>query len=212
MFRFSDEPVDRYARAIGRIVFGAVMFAGVAVMLQRTLELEHAEAGKVIAGTWLVALFCGFVARHVAVVFADRKRLERIFALSYAVPAAGTALLLPLTLHLIVALALGYSASEFDFWVKLSLYVAAPAHLAFAFLAARRALRIAQGRPAQRARDVYGATVIVAALPFIVLVLPVLIVAATGIPIMPLLERMRPLIERERDLGVDVQLPVAVVV
>lgn len=211
MFRFSDEPVERYARAIGRIVFGAVMLAGVAVLLQRLFEMRHPETNKVIAATWIIALFCGFVARHVAVIFGDRKSLQRIFVLSYAVPALGIALLLPLSLHLIVALALGV-AGDFDVWVQMSLHFAGPAHIAFAFLATRRAVRIAQGRDAQHARDVFVATLLVASIPFALILLPPLIVAATGLPILPLLERMRPLIERERDLGVAAPLPIAVVV
>ena len=209
MFSFNNEPTERYARAIGRLAFGAVMLAGVAVLLQRLVELRDVQTNKVIATTWIVAVFCGFVFRHVAVVFADRKSLDRIFVLSYAVPTLGVALLLPLSLHLIVALAIGH-VGDFDTWTRMSIWFAGPAHLAFAFLATRRAVRIAQGKPAQGARDVFVETVMIASLPYALLVVPPLIVAATGIPIIPLLDRMRPLIERERSSAAP--LPVAVVV
>ena len=190
----SNEPAERYARAVGRIVFGAVALLGAAIFVERILHLRDPHAAKVLGATWTLAFVAGWVARQLVAALAKRDDAGDLLAVSFAVPAVGVALLLPLTLHLPVALALGVGVDAFDTWAELSLYVTAPAHLTFAFLAALRATRLAQGRPAISTRRIYTITLIVSAIPFFI---SSLLVGFTGLAIIPLLDHMPRMIERE---------------
>ena len=201
------EQRERYARAIGRIAFGALMLAGVAILLRRMHDTPVAKVNEVIASIWIAAAFWGFVVRYGAVAFAAHKDLRKIYVISFALPTLGIALVLPLSLHLLVAIALGL-VDDFDKWARWSLMFAGPAHIAFAFLATRRAVRLAQGLPAQSSTGVFANTLLVASIPFALIFVPVFLVAVTGLPILPLLRNMRPIIERERPAS----LPVAIVV
>ena len=206
MFNSRMEPGDRFARAFGRIAFGTVLIVGTGILVQRLLTMpNNAQAAKIIGATWLVALFCGWSVRQAAIVFCEHADVKDIFTLSYAVPVFGLALLLPLSIHVVAALALGCVAS-FDAWARVSIYLAGAAHVGFAILATLRAVQLARGQIAISARTVFTRTLAVSAIPFVV---PSLVVGFTGLFLLPLLDRMEPIIERERD---EHTLPVAVVV
>jgi hypothetical protein len=207
---FNSTTNERYARAVGRIAFGTVMLAGAAILVQRAIAMDAPAAGKVIAATWIVAGFCGWVSRQVTAPFSEHARVEDIFTLSYAVPAFGLALMLPLSIHLVVAGAFGL-ATEFDGWVRLSLVITGAAHVAFAGLVAWRAVQLARGQIAISTKRIYVTTLIVSSIPFaLILFIPPLLVGLTGLVIVPLTDRMPALIDRER--GIAPPLPKAVVV
>lgn len=202
------EPADRYPRAVGRIVFGVVMLVGGALFVERVLHRASPEAAKLLAATWLAAFVLGWVVRQLAVVVTRDAVPDRLLAASWALPTLGAALLLPLTLHLGVALALGVDLHTFAGWAKLGLTFTGPAHVVFAAMATLRAVRIAQGRDAISTRRIYVTTVVVSAIPFvIVFFVPPLLVAFTGTAIVPLLDRMPRIIGEGR-----APLPVAIVV
>src|SRR5262249_49841556 len=105
-----------FARQIGRLVFGAVLLAGVAWLIA-ALGMEafagfgpykltpRFPASEIIAVTWLAALAAGAAARAIAARRVSPRSLDARFAASLMVPAAGVALLLPITFHLpVVAL------------------------------------------------------------------------------------------------------------
>jgi hypothetical protein len=207
----STRDSDRYARAIGRIVFGTVMLVGAAIVVQRSVTMAHPQVGKVIAATWLVAVFCGWSIRHVSVIWTEGKPVDDIFTLSYAVPTTGVALLMPLSLHLVVASAIGETAAGFDTWAKLGLIVAGTAHIAFAICTTSRAVALAQGRIATSTRQIFVYTLVVSAIPFgLLLMIPPLVVGLTGLVMLPVIDYMPTMIERER--GPAHPLPQAIVV
>ena len=191
-------------------MFGVVAILGAGTFVERLLRMGEPHAAKTLAIIWLAALLAGWVFAQLAAVTARRVDIEDIFTLSWVLPAIGVALLLPLTLHIPVAIALGGNLNGFDAWAKISIAITGPAHVAFAFLAALRAARIAQGRPAMTCTRIYIVTIVVASVPFaLLLFIPPVLVGLTGFAIMPLLERMRVMIERERD---TTELPQAIVI
>jgi hypothetical protein len=203
----SDE--TRYSRAVGRIVFGVVMILGAATFVERLLRMREAHAAKTLAIIWIAALFAGWLFAQLASVTARRVDVADIFTLSWVLPTLGVALLVPLTLHIPFALALGSNLSAFDDWARLSLVFAGPPHVVFAFLAAVRAARLAQGQPAMSATRIYIITLVAAAVPFgFLFLIPPLLVGLTGFAILPFLARLQGLIERERG---TTELPQAIV-
>jgi len=209
MFNSQDEANTRYARAAGRIVFGVVLILGAATVVERVMRVDHPGAAKTLAIIWLAAMVSGWVFAKLAAATSRRIDVRDIFTLSYVLPAIGIALLLPLTLHIPVAIAIG-ELQSFDSWTQLSLAITGPAHIAFAVLAAVRAARLARGEPAMSSTKLYLVVVVVSAIPFAVMMfIPPLVVGVTGICIIPLVQRMRPLIERERGAY---ELPAAIVV
>lgn len=199
----------RYSRAVARIVFGVVMILGAAAFVERLLRVPETHAAKTLAIIWIAALFSGWLFAQLASVTARRIDVENIFTLSWVLPTLGVALLVPLTLHVPFALALGGNLSSFDDWARISLAITGPAHVAFAFLAALRAARLAQGRPAISAKRIYILTLVVASIPFALLFfIPPLLVGLTGLPILPFLVRLHGSIERERG---TTELPQAIV-
>lgn len=198
---------DRGARAIGRVVFGAILIAGAATLVSRGIDDVPLEAGKVLAATWCVAFIAAWVTRQL--VSAARPEARDLGAFSYLVPAFGIALLLPLTIHLPFALAFGVTAKGFDDWTSLAMWITPVAHVAFAGMTAVRAYQIAKGYRALATRTIFVATIVVSAVPFaLMMFIPPLLVGFTGIPIVFLLDRMPTWIEREE----TAPLPRAIVV
>lgn len=209
VFETSDSQRDRAARTSGRLVFGVVLLAGAAILTTRLLDRPDPQVAKLLGATWTLAAVAGWVVQQLVGGLARRADGERLFVASWAVAAAGVALLLPLTLHLPVSLALGGSLAAFDGWAELSLRITATAHVAFALLAVARATRLAQGRTAISTRAIFMWTLVVSAIPYAVLFfLPPLLVGFTGLAIVPLLDRMPRWIARDR----GATLPTAIVV
>ena len=197
MFNSVDiDPAEQFGRAVGRIVFGLVLLGGAWILVERIAERSDPRAAAVIAASWTLAFLAGSTARLLTSALATRPNPLAWRAVSFAVPAVGIALLLPLTLHLPVALAIGVGLEGFDTWAKLSLWVSAPAHVVFAVLAAMRAVQLARGTRAITTWRVYVTTLIVSCIPYAIFYfVPVLVVGFTGLAIVPLLDRMERIIK-----------------
>jgi len=210
----SPDPVQISARRIARIAFGAVLLIGVVALVialahqtdlrwyRPAREPSSPSAAQVIGYTWLAAAFAAAVAHAIAAVLRLRLGRDALFLPSLIAPVAGAALLLPLTLHLLVALAIG-TAREFDWWASISLVLAGPAHIAFLVLSVQRVRALAAGRRARTPGRIFAITVAVACFPIVLvvppgLVIPAGLVAITGLPIVPLLYRMARVVARER--------------
>lgn len=173
---------------IARIAFGLVLISGALYLAQNAVRLERGTASmhcwRVICLAWVAALFVGFVGSLVP----DRGDRHRVAG--YVVPAVGMALMMPLTLHLLVARVMSNVDRGFDDWCFWSVLFVSVAHVAFAILVGLRAAAIVQGRPPISVGTIYIATVTLAGVPGVVLVIPLVITAVTGIPLLPLLYGM----------------------
>jgi hypothetical protein len=197
------------------LAFGVVMIVGALLLIDTSLGDGHPRFGswyppppgqhhwhawQLICGTWIVATMTALV----GLLIPDRD--DRFRVASYVVPSIGVALLLPLTIHMPIAL--GMSGVEaFDEWCLYSVIFAGAAHIAFALMAGARAKAIVEGREPLAVHTLYGVTVAMACVPGLLVVLPILIVAATGIPILPLLYLMERWGRRARFEG---EMPTAV--
>ena len=215
-----------FGRRCSRIAFGAVLIAGASVLVYRMLPVDFSKglkildrpdsdvephAGAVLVVAWLSAFLAGLLARAVAPRFATPRRTARVAAAGLVVPGVGIALTLPLTLHLWFAVMMG-SLHGFDEWARLSLYIVGPAHVAFALLAAVRGWRLAANKAAPSPLAIWGSVIAVSCVPFVVYLLPPLLVMLTGGLCLPALYRMEVIATRERELliGAPTELPTAV--
>ena len=195
-----------YGRRLARIAFGAVLLLGVVVLLarigppqldrpfvNRTPVAPHVST--LLALTWAAAFAVHALVKRLA---GDRTCAPRqLPAASLILPGVGCALLLPLTLHLVLALAFGGHGDRFDQWAMLSRDLTAPAHLVFAALVARRGLCLARGQRAPTPVGIFVIVVIAACVPWAILVLPPVVVAVTGMPLVPALAAMEALVACE---------------
>jgi hypothetical protein len=210
------------ARRIARITFGSVLLVGVACLIaaacsaafshRPTHGAPRLDATAIVVLTWIVAA----IAAGVAWLVARRLRLacdpDALFAESLMVPAAGIALVLPLTLHLPVVVMLA-DREAFDLWVLMSMWITGLAHLVFATTSALRGYQLASGKRAWSPRKIYVATVLTSCLPFVVLyAIPPALVALTALPFIPLLRAMDRIVTRERQqlAGAPHRLPRAI--
>jgi hypothetical protein len=196
------------ARRIGRITFAGVLLAGVAYLAVAASSIAirrpwhepppRFDAAEIISATWLLALLAGAVAQYVVARLPLRRGPEALFVESVMAPVLGIALLLPLTIHMPIALVLG-DREGFGRWVGMSLWITGLAHVVFALASALRGYQLAAGRPAWSARRIFLLTVLTSCVPFIVLIgIPPVLVALTALPIVPLLRAMEGIIARER--------------
>jgi hypothetical protein len=193
------------ARRIGRIVFGGVLLVGVGWLAtsawSSSFGSHHAaplDGARIIGLTWLAAIAAGLAAWAIAARVRGTWSRGALFARSVVVPTLGVALLLPLTLHLPVALMIA-DADAFDLWVIASLWITGLAHLVFATLCAVRGYRLVAGKPGPTPATIYFATVITSCLPFVVLwAIPPVLVGITALPFAPMLHAMERRIARER--------------
>ncbi|HET7500243.1 MAG TPA: hypothetical protein VFK02_04545 [Kofleriaceae bacterium] len=196
------------ARRIARITFGSVLLVGAACLLAATcspafqhrsmLGVPRLDATAILVLTWVVAALASLVAWLIALRLPFSGDPNTLFAESLMVPAAGIALLLPLTLHLPVVVGLA-DREAFDIWVMVSVWITGLAHLVFATMSALRGYQLVAGKPAWSPRKIYVATVLTSCLPFLVLyAIPPALVALTGLPFIPLLRAMDRLVTRER--------------
>jgi hypothetical protein len=198
------------AGRIGRITFGVVLLIGVVHLI----VARGFDAARTVELTWFIAALAGVVAWRVAARLRFAPNPERLFAESLMAPAAGIALLMPITLHMPVILVIRDSAA-FDVWVVASMWITGLAHAVFAFTSALRGKHLVAGKPAWSPRKIYIATVVTSCVPFAVLyAIPPAIVALTALPFVPLLRAMEWIVTRERQQLADAQhgLPRAVAV
>lgn len=187
---------------VSRLAFGVVMMAGAVVLVHDVLAFNrdhhavgdgHAwHAWQVIVATWLAAT----VAALPGLLVKDHG--DRFRVASYVVPAAGIALLLPLTIHMPIALWLS-DADGFDIWCVYSGIFVGVAHLAFAIMVGLRARALVERREPIAVSTIYGVAIAMACVPGLLVVLPPMITAATGVPILPLLYAMERWTQRERE-------------
>jgi hypothetical protein len=197
-------------RRVGRIAFGAVLFAGAAILVHRIEATEQSRATLVLAATWAAA----FVAYAIAGWLGSRRGLDHADELdvpSLVVPCVGAALLLPLTLQLPFVVLLTNQPDAFDTWAAFALIFTGPTHLAFAALVGQRARQLATGAIAITPRRIYGICVGVSCLPFAIFVLPPFVVAVTGLPLAAGMHLMEGLAERDRLRAAAEALPRATV-
>ncbi len=195
-----------FARRIARIAFGVVLLAGALALVAAAASGSwergrppRLSAAQILGYTWFAATVAAGAAYALAAALRLRLARDALFVPSLVVPAAGVALVLPITLHLLVALAIGSRSAAFDEWVEISLVVTGAAHLVFAALCMLRARRLAAGDATMTVAKLLGITVAAVCVPFMVLwFIPPVLVAITALPILPLLHGMRPLIDRER--------------
>src|SRR4029079_6597395 len=107
---------------------------------------------------------------------------DRHIVAGYTMPAMGVALMMPITLHLLFALVLDGAIAGFDAWCLYSVIFVGVAHVAFAVMVGRRAAAIVRVQEPMKVDSIYIATVALAGIPGVVLVLPMLLVAITGVP------------------------------
>ncbi len=205
MFNFSVR-----GRRTGRIAFGAVLLVGMAILVHRVVTLDHPRVTLLIPATWGAA----FAAYLAAGWLGSRRTLDHAGELAVpglVVPSVGAALLLPLTLHLPVGMLMSDRPDSFDQWALLSVVMTWPTHLVFAALVGCRARQLALGVPALRPVKIFGICVAVSCLPFALIVLPPLLVALTGIPLLALMVMMESFAERDHGRGLAEALPRAIV-
>jgi hypothetical protein len=206
MFKFSVR-----GKRAGRIVFGAVLLGGMALLVHRLATRDAAHAATLIPTTWVAA----FAAYAIAGWLGSRRTLDHADELAVpalVVPSVGMALLLPLTLHLPVAALMSTASRAFDQWALLGLVMTGPTHLVFALLVGWRARQLALGVPAIRPMKIFGICVAVSCLPFVLIVLPPFIVMLTGIPLLALMGMMEPFALRDHDRAAAEALPRAIAV
>lgn len=234
-----------FARQVGRLVFGVVLLAGVTWLVVALGAASFVRPGphgllvrfpasQIIGVTWLGALVAGGAARAIAGWFDGPRSPDARFAASLVVPAAGMALLLPITLHLLPMAALGAGQYPFDVWAMGSLWITGLAHLVFAGLCALRAHDLAAGKRAISPSAIYFATVLTSCVPVVfladgrvrfvtdmaldvgsdaLLVIPPILVAFTALPFLWLLRALQRVADRERAEIADAQkLPLAIAV
>jgi hypothetical protein len=186
------------ARRISRITFGGALIVG-SVWLVRaaTTDRFHVSAYEIITITWLAALALAIVSRIAAATIRWTRDPDFLFTHSVCVPMVGLALLLPITLHMLVVRA-WWTTYDFNQWVAVSVIVAGLPHLVLAIAVISRGRALVAGRPAVKPGTIYGITIAAACVPFIVLFLPPMVVAVTGLPFLWLLRAMETLVARER--------------
>lgn len=215
-----------------RIVFGSSLVAGAGALVLRSLVADVSggavpspAAWEIVVITWLVALATTALAGPIAgVLVAGRPRVtvdDDTLVASLTLPAAGLALVLPVTLHMPLAIFLG-GVGAFDVWCTASVALVGHAHVVLAVLCAHRAAGVidgdrrrddgsVQGAPAASRRRpgaavqtpaaIYVVTILMSAVPFgAVHVVPPLLVALTGLPLLALLPVVERILERERAL------------
>jgi hypothetical protein len=195
MFRIENTTA---ARRAATATAGVVLIAGAALMVATAFprvfhieRLAHASYDLVF-GTWSAALLAGALTYTIVRLSPTASARPMRPARPFVLLSVGAALMLPLTLHAIAGLVIwSESARDFHQWIALSLMLTPTAHLMFAAIAGARAAQLANGQPAASLKWVYGVTVAVSAVPFgLLYMLPPILVAITGLPILPLLRLM----------------------
>jgi hypothetical protein len=176
-------------RRAGRTAFGTLLILGaVALAVDGLTALRYASdravvpAWIIVAFTWAIAIGAYFLAAHETRASSDtdayRSEQQRMRSLTR--PAVGLALMLPLTIHMPLAIAIGGPVC-FDGWSGLTVPFAGVAHLIFAALIAERVKAIARGAEHRGLLDLYLWTVVGGLIP---IVIPAIVVAITALPLL----------------------------
>jgi len=211
---FTYRPDRVAARTAARLAFGAALILGtiaLAIVVRTSLDASPRGTGAAAAAlgwTWLAAIgaaagaYTTVRARDVGPVS------PAMFTASFAVPAVGFALLVPISIHYVIGCGIGPGrSSEFEDWVAMSALVAGLAHVMFAVLLAIRATQLARGRKGLAVGWVFWSTVAAGSIPF-----PLVgsaVVAITGLLVLPFLYAMDGFIAHERAALALPALPMA---
>jgi len=197
-----SRPADRrlFSSRLARSAFGLALVVtgfGLAVDAAAGFPLD---ATAMIAGGWLCAVSLAgavFVASFAWTQMFEIGRLDdRYLAASLALPVAGLALTLPLTLH---AAVFASDTHGFDSWVAMSLVIVGHCHVALAVMGAWRMVRLTRGENAMPPWAIYGIVVGLAMVPgALFLMIPPLLVAFTGLAFVFILWAPSRIIAKER--------------
>jgi hypothetical protein len=188
-----------FAARVGRIAFGAYLTAGAILLL---LDLADGRRGgthafELVVGSWLVALGMGYFVRKL--VGARSAPRDAWLLTSLVLPGIGISLMMPLLVHLpIVAVLAGVSG--FESWARTSFAIVGPSHLVLAALVVMRSYGLVRGSGFTPSIGHIYLGAVAVSLPngAELLFIPTIIVALTGLTIVPLLRHMAEVVETER--------------
>ncbi len=197
------------ARRIARTWSGGVLLLG-ALMLYLRYTAGTASGmhpAVILLGSW----FAAFVTYRFALTCPPRAWAPDTLARAgIIVPSLGILALLPLTLHLPV-FALFDALDGFTEWVAMSAVITAPTTIVAGVLIAIRGSQLAEGRAATGVLSpwgIYGIGV-AATGPFLLLVVPGILIALTALPFVPLMVYQEKLIAKERTIRNIGEIPAA---
>ena len=151
------------------------------------------HAQRLFEATWAIAVVSALVVRLIVWLLDPAPRGDALLAASLAIPAAGLALMLPLSLHMIVM------KGDFDSWVRMSVTVVGLAHVVFAVLFAARAAGLARtATPAVSLGAIYVWTMFASFVPW-PFIIPQVLTGITGLFILPVAFAFDALATRERE-------------
>lgn len=187
------------ARRAARIAFGLVLLAGMGAIVMRTLHGHPDGAGHDLALTWLGAVVAGAITWLVARWCKPVPGGDALLRASLVIPALGLAAVLPLSMHGLWALLIDSSAHAYDNWFDTSLHVVGFAHVVFMLLFAVHARQVASSeRPGMTIAAIYGWTVLASCVPLGMWILPEVLTAITGLPILIVMHVFDAIAARER--------------
>jgi hypothetical protein len=191
MFRRSSS-AGVLARRAGRIAGGFVLMGGAFAVVRAVHSTGPIEAQRLFEATWAIAIVAALVVRGIVWLVDPAPRGDALLAASLAIPAAGLALILPLSLHMVVM------QGDFDSWVRLSVTVVGLAHVVFAILFAARAAGLARtATPRVSIGAIFLWTVFASFVPW-PFIIPQVLTAITGLFMLPVLFLFDFLATRER--------------
>jgi hypothetical protein len=191
MFRRSSS-AGVLARRAGRIAGGLVLMGGAFAVVRAVHSTGPIQAQRLFEATWAIAIVAALVVRGIVWLVDPAPRGDALLAASLAIPAAGLALILPLSLHMVVM------RGDFDSWVRMSVTVVGLAHVVFAILFAARAAGLARtATPRVSIAAIFLWTVFASFVPW-PFIIPQVLTAITGLFILPVLFLFDFLATRER--------------
>lgn len=187
------------ARRAAYIAFGLCLLAGMGAIVWRTLHGHADGAGHDLALTWLGAVIVAVLVWRAALVFKPVPGGDALLRASLVIPAIGLACVLPLTMHGLWALLIHSTAHAYDNWFDTSLRVVGFAHVVFMILFAVHAQQLASTkRPGMTIGAIYSWTVLASCVPLGMWILPEVLTAITGLPILVVMHVFDELAARER--------------
>ncbi|MFT3700706.1 MAG: hypothetical protein QM831_46605 [Kofleriaceae bacterium] len=187
-----------------RIAFGFALLVSVPRIVLTAVDHPWGNQAAVALGqTWALAAIVALAAWLLAPRF-PHVRISVVQ--SVVIPSMGVVFVLPITLHLLWSL-LVHTTNHFGDWVALSAVCTGAAHVMAATLVGVRAKKLVTGHKAMAPTAVYAWTLLASNLPLPVLPMP--IVAITGLFMLIGIFAFDATINRERARYHELDLPVA---
>ena len=198
---------DVIARRAGRIAFGVVLLAGVAVLVDHVLSFRLYDerpfhAWHIVVATWLGALVISAAVTAFVALLPRPRDPDALRRAALAVPSVGVALALPITIHMPFTLAF------FDAWCTYSMLFVSHVHIMFALLVLVRANALT-GTTLRRPPSLKLIYLVCVGLALLPALIPAVLVAVTGIPFLYLLKCMETVAARDRDASRDIPFAIA---